>query len=226
MVERIPMNYVLVEVESLFHRNILFNDGREIYIDPTFEPEKHHRISGIVKEVPMELYFNLRDIEFSMEYDVPIELKKGDEVFFHYLQITSALENKSTITIDGKLHLFIKYDRCFCAIRNDEMVMLNGWMLLEPYGEASRPTSDVINTNIPINRRKPHPLKGVISKMGLPVDTYLWAKHESDKDIDVSLGDKVMFLPQSDIPLEYGLHQKLNKIYYRVQRKDLLNKIL
>ncbi len=226
MIERIPKSYVLVEVDSLFQDKILFQDGRELHIDPTYEPEKHHQTSGIVHTVPDSLHFDLKDMEFSMEYDVPIELKKGDKVFFHYLQISDAIKNKMLLTIEGKLHIFVRYDSCFCALREDEMVMLNGWMLLEPFGTTEELTSNVIDTKLPFHRRKPHPLKGEITSIGTPVKQYLWNKHESDKNINVSLGDKVMFLPHSDIPLEYGLHQKLDKVYYRVQRKDLLNKIL
>lgn len=226
MVERIPNNYVLVEIDSLFHDKILFKDGGEFHIDPTFDPEKHHNTSGIVHTVPDSLYFNLTDMEFSMEYDVPIELKEGDKVFFHYLQISHAISGNMLLTIKGKLHVFVRYDSCFCALRGDDMIMLNGWMLLLPYGNAETLESDIIETKIPKDRRKPHPLKGEIVQIGNPVNRYLWNNHESDKNINVSLGDKVMFLPHSDIPLEYGLHQKLDKVYYRVQRKDLLNKII
>lgn len=225
MIERIPKSFVLVEVDSLFHDKILFDDGRELLIDPTYEPEKHHQVSGIVHTVPDSLYYNKKDMEFSMEYDVPVELKKGDKVFFHYLQITKVLSESLMLTIDDKLHIFVRYDSCFCAIRDDNFIMLNGWMLLEPYGNTERLESEVLDLHLPFNRRKPHPLKGEITHIGEPVKEYLWSNHESDKNINVSLGDKVMFLPHSDIPLEYDMHQELNKVYYRVQRKDLLNKI-
>jgi len=226
MLERIPKNFVLVEVESLFHDKVIFKDGRKLLIDTTYEPDKHNQVSGIVHTVPDSLYFNTSDMEFSMEYDIPMELKKGDKVFFHYLQVTAAIKKELTLTIDGKLHIFIRYDQCFCSIRDEDIVMLNGWMLLEPFGNEDRITSDVINVDLPFHRTKPHPLKGEIAHIGIPVNKYLWSKHETDDDVEVSKGDKVMFLPFSDIPLEYGLHQTLDKLYYRVQRKDLLNKLI
>lgn len=225
MVESTLGNYVLVEVEYLFHKKIVFKSGGELFIDPTYEPEKHHKVSGIVKAVPDTLYFNNKDIETSSEFNVPIELKEGDEVFFHYLQIHYAITENRILTIDGKLHIFVRYDSCFCAIREEEMVMLNGWILLEPYGEDKMLTSDILQLKLPSSRQKPHPLKGTVAHIGKPVDEYLWSKHESDFGINVALGDNVVFLPHSDIPLEYGIHRKLDKIYYRVQRKDLLTKI-
>jgi co-chaperonin GroES (HSP10) len=226
MIERIPSSFVLVEIDSLFHENILFQDGRELLIDPTYEPEKHLQTSGIVHTVPDSLYFNKKDMHDSMEYDVPIELKKGDKVFFHYLQLDTAIKRKMLLTIDDKLHAFIRYDQCFCAIRDDEFITLNGWMLLEPYGLEDEVTSELIQTKIPRSRRRSHPLKGKIVHLGTPVNEYLWSKHESDKGVNVEVGDNVMFTPHSDIPLEYDMHQKLDKIYYRVQRKDLLNKLI
>ena len=225
MIERIPKNFVLVEVESLFHEKIIFKDGSEFIIDTTYEPEKHNQVSGIVHTVPDDLYFNTSDMEFSMEYDVPIEIEKGDMVFFHYLQLSEAIKNNYIMMIDDKMHVYVRYDQCFCAIRNKEVIMLNGWILLEPFGEEETLRSDLINVNLPFHRRKAHPLRGEIAHIGLPVKKYLWSKYETDQDIAVGYGDKVMFLPHSDIPLEYGLHQTLEKLYYRVQRKDLLSKI-
>ena len=41
--------------------------------------------------------------------------------------------------------------------------------------------------------------------------------------LHVEKGDTVIFLPHSDIPLEYDMHQSLKEKYYRVQRKELLS---
>jgi len=226
MVERIPMSYVLVELDALFYNKITLQSGGEIIIDPTYEPEKHHQTSGIVKTVPDSLYFEKSDMEFSMEYKVPIELKEGDKVFFHYLQISSAISNSHLLTIDGKQHIFIRYDQCFCAVRDEEFVMLNGWMLLEPIDQEDKPQPKYINTRLPKSRRKKDPLRGKILYLGDPVSEYLWGGEETDDGINVDAGEVVTFLPESDIPLEYNLHRTLSEVYYRVQRKDLINKII
>lgn len=225
MIKRIPSSYVLVEVETLLHDKVLFQDGRELLIDSSYEPEKHNQVSGIVHTAPDSLYFDTSEMEMSMEYDVPMELQKGDKVFFHYLQMSTAIKGNLILTINDKLHIFVRYDQCFCAIRKEEVIMLNGWMLLKPNGEEDMVSSSIIDVDLPTHRRKPHPLKGEVVHLGHPVKKYLWSKHETDENIDVALGDIVMFLPYSDIPLEYALHQSLDDIYYRVQRKDLLNKL-
>ena len=221
----IPSSYVLVEVESLLHKNILFKNGGELLIDPSFEPEKHYRVSGIVKAVPESLYFNPTDMEFSMEFDVSMDLKVGDNVFFHYLQMDRAIKEELLIEIDGKQHIYIRYDSCFCAFRGEEVVMLNGWMLLEPYGTEEQIQSDFLDLQLRTRKTKPHPLKGKILHASSPVKTYLWGKHEKDDGIDIEEGDVVSFLPYSNIPPEYGLHESLGKVFYRTQRKELLTKI-
>ena len=224
MIQRIPKNYVLVEVDSLIHDKILFKDGSKLIVDTTYEPDKHNQVFGVVHTAPDDLYFDPKEMEFSVEYDIPMEIKKGDKIFYHYLQISTAIKQDLVLNIGGKTHIFVRYDQCFCAMRGDQVIMLNGWMLLEPYGLEDVLTSEVIKIR-PGNRR-PHPLKGKIAHIGTPVNKYLWSAHESDDHINVKSGDKVMFLPYSDIPLEYGIHQTLDQTYYRVQRKDLLNKLI
>ena len=102
------------------------------------------------------------------------------------------------------------------------MIMLNGWMLLEPIERAVNKESKVITT-LPRDIQKKDPLKGKIIHVGTPVKEYFYGKVEADNGIDVKKGDTVIFLPHSDIPLEYSMHQSLKEVYYRVQRKELLS---
>jgi len=220
--KRIPKNHVLVEVSCLRHRKIAFESGSEIIVDPSFKPEEHAQTRGIVRSIPEGLYFNNKDIMESVEYLTDIEVEVGDQVFFHYLQINIAISEKKVLIEDGKFFIFIRYDSLFCAIRNNNMIMLNGWMLLEPIERAVNKESKVITT-LPRDRQKKDPLKGKIIHVGTPVKEYFYGKVEADNGIDVKKGDTVIFLPHSDIPLEYSMHQSLKEVYYRVQRKELLS---
>lgn len=223
MNKRIPKNHVLIEVDCLRHKKIAFESGTEIIVDPTFTPQIHAQTSGIVKVVPEALYYNKNDRGFeSVEYLTDINVEVGDQVFFHYLQIDIAIQQRRIIEEDGKFFIFIKYDSLFMSIRDGEIVMHNGWMLLEPVGEAKDEAS-VVNTRIPKNRRIHDPLKGKIAHVGVPVKEYWWGNDQTDNGIEVEEGDTVIFLPHSDIPLEYEMHQSLKKKYYRVQRKELLS---
>ncbi len=88
-----------------------------------------------------------------------------------------------------------------------------------PYTGSPGPFTEKIVANVAFD--KDDGLK--IEFLGDPVKEYWWGKSETDEGINVKEGDTVIFLPHSDIPLEYDMHQSLNKKYYRVQRKELLS---
>jgi len=223
MSKRIPKNHVLVEVDCLRHKKIAFESGTEIIVDPSITPQIHAQTSGIVRVVPESLYYNKLDRGFeSSEFLTDINVKVGDKVFFHYLQIDAAISHRRIIEEDGKFFIFIRHDSLFMSIREEEIVMHNGWMLLKPIDLAVDEAS-VVNTRIPKNRQKYNPLKGEIAFLGDPVKEYWWGNNETDEGIDVEKGDTVIFLHNSDITLEYDFHQRLNEKHYRVQRKELLS---
>jgi len=158
----------------------------------------------------------------SVEFLTDIDVKVGDNVFFHYLQINIAINRKMVLYENGKYYIFIRYDSLFCAIREKEgVVMFNGWMLLKPINKASYKKTE-FNPNLPKDRQIYDPLMGEIAYLGKPVKEYYYGKHEADSGIEVEKGQLVAFLPNSDIPLEYDMHQSLNDKFYRVQRKELL----
>lgn len=221
MNRRIPKNFVLVEVSCLRHKKIAFEEGLEIIVDPSFHPEQHAQTQGVVKAVPESLYFNNKDVMNSVEYLTDIEVEVGDQVFFHYLQINNAISKKRIIHEDGKFFIFVRYDSLFCAIRDGEVVMCNGWMLLKPVAKASDKIT-AKSDRLPKDRQTFDPLMGEIAHVGNPVKEYFYGKHEADSGINVEQGQLVAFLPNSDIPLEYNMHQSLKDTYYRVQRKELL----
>ena len=137
MKKKIPKNHVLIEVDFLRHKKIAFKSGTEIIVDPTFHPQQHAQTSGIVKVVPEGLYYDKNDRGFeSVEYLTDINIEVGDSVFFHYLQIDIAINQRRIIEEDGKFFIFIKHDSLFLSIRNEDVIMHNGWMLLEPVDVA------------------------------------------------------------------------------------------
>jgi len=220
MIKRIPKNHVLVEVDCLRHKKIAFENGYKIIIDPGFAKEQHAQTHGIVRNIPEDIYFNKRDIE-SLEFKMPITVKPGDKVFFHYLQINTAVSQNKTIYKDGKYYIFIKLDSLFFGIRNDKYIMFNGWMLLKPIKLAVDKEKKYLDT-LPKNRQEHDPLMGEIAFVGDPVHQYFYGS-ETDSGVDVKKGDTVIFLPESDIPVEYPMHQSLKQKYFRVQRKELLS---
>jgi hypothetical protein len=99
--------------------------------------------------------------------------------------------------------------------------MFNGWMLLKPVEVVVDEEKKYIDT-LPKDRQKHDPLMGEIVYAGEPVEEYFYGS-ETDEGVDVNIGDKVIFLPHSDIPLEYPMHKSLDQVYFRAQRKELLS---
>ena len=201
MIKRIPKNHLLVEVDCLRHKRIAFKEGTEIIIDPTFGKEQH--------------------AQNSLEFLTKIRVKPGDKVFFHYLQINQAVTQRKVLSKDNKFYIFIEHDSLFCGIRDDKMIMFNGWMLLKPVDKVIDQDKGYIDT-LPKDRQKHDPLMGEIVHIGEPVEEYFYGS-ETDEGIDVKPGDTVIFLPHSDIPLEYPMHKSLDQTYFRAQRKELLS---
>jgi hypothetical protein len=220
MVKRIPKNHILVEMDCLRHKKIPFKNGYDIIIDPGFAKEQHAQTHGIVRKLPEALYFNEKDIE-SLEFKTPITVQEGDKVFFHYLQINKAISKNKTIYKDGKYYIFIHHDSLFFGERNNQYIMFNGWMLLKPIKAAVDEEKLYLDT-LPKNRQEHDPLMGEIAFCGEPVEQYFYGS-ETDEGVNVKVGDKVVFLPHSDIPVEYPMHQSLEQKYFRVQRKELLS---
>jgi hypothetical protein len=67
---------------------------------------------------------------------------------------------------------------------------------------------------------------GKIKYLGKANRAYVEDFH-SDKGVDVEVGDVVVIRKTADIPLQYSLHQKVNKgePLLRCQRRNLLAKI-
>jgi hypothetical protein len=85
-----PTDCILVEVTSKYDDEIHFQSGVKLYIDPSFNPNFHATIEGIVHSVPRRMRVN-SGIE-------PI-VRPGDTVLFSYKTVGDT-------TFKGNTHLF------------------------------------------------------------------------------------------------------------------------
>ena len=168
MIGKIPQNHVLVEVDCLRHKKVAFQDGTQVIVDPSFVPEQHANTNGIVKAIPESLFFDKSDVFECSQYLSDIDVEVGDRIFFHYLQINEAVKHKKYLEEDGKFYVFIRHDSLFCGIRGEDIIMFNGWMLLEPVDVEKKKYNTVITT-LPKDRQKKDPLKGKIIHVGSAV---------------------------------------------------------
>ena len=213
---QVPNNWVCVRYDN---SNEYIKIGEsQIMIDTTFEPEKNAQTTGTVIKVCDHLTFNPSS-STSHPYDVDIEVKAGDQVIFHFLTIRQAQKEGKTFIQDGKLYVFMPYDRLFVAINQKGVTPLNGFVIIKPHDEELPKTI----FEIPDIAKKISKKIGTVLYAGSKCRGY--AEHhlrDLGEDPDVEVGDTVIFNPIDAIPLQYEYQSVLEKGLYRMQRKDIL----
>lgn len=86
-----PFDNVFVEIKARYDDEIHFNSGVKLYVDPSFNPNFHATVEGIVHSVPVNLRHSNAKIN-------PI-IRPGDTVLFSYKTV-------GDITFQDNTHLF------------------------------------------------------------------------------------------------------------------------
>lgn len=217
---RILDNKVLIKPKG-GNDEIELPGGKKLYIDTSWEVEKHAPTIGEVVKVPNRLIFDLRSTRRTTEFDVDMELKVGDMAIYHYLIPENCIKRGEYVQVADEIYFIVNYDQIFCAKRGDEVVMVNGFILVEPVVEDAF-TSSVIITPDSL-KDKNSPIEGIVRYIGAPVRNYLYELDIKENADEPKVGDRIMFSQDSDIPLQYDLHASLEgkKMFFRMQRKDI-----
>lgn len=204
-------NHVLVRCDR-YNDHIVIAEDKKLYLDTSYEPEKHSSTHGTVVKVPPKI---------DVESNTKMEAQVGDEVHFHYLTIQGCEDDGRAFVIDKgeskESFFFIPYQYLYCIVRKSmveidqpiKVIPVNNWILVEPILEEMEVTKSGIAVN-PIAASEKRHLKDV------GIVAYV---DESVKS--VKPGDKIMFSPQSDIPIEYEIHQSMKEKYFRMQERDI-----
>lgn len=217
-------------------------------INTHYNPAKHWAVKGVVVGVPETLCFLGEEIaslqkqqgtardpiimqqiqemnRWSTEANTEMELQVGDEVMFRYIQRLAAVEDNEVLGHDflfDRAVMLTSYDELYLAIRGDEVIMLNGWIMVEPI-EYSEEDMKILGGNFKryfSNMEKPG--IGIVRMLGKPNKGYVDGTPEGP---DVKEGMTVLFRHSNATPIEYKSHKTLNEgtyPYYRMQRKDIL----
>lgn len=195
--------------------------GKKFEIDTTYEIEKHAPTEGEVMAVPDRLVFNMEPRKRSVDFDVDMELKVGDKVYFHYLTRDNCIRDGRVVYDDDDNPMYmVEYDQIFTAVREDDIVPINGWNLVELL-EGDIVKSDVLE--IPDALKNKGSVKfAKVAHMASPVRRYKRFPQESDCDT-ISEGDVVAYSKNSDIPVQYAYYNTLGKKkkFRRMQRRDI-----
>jgi co-chaperonin GroES (HSP10) len=229
-------NVVMVKLDR-DNDSIRTKTGDRIFIDTSFEPEKHVVLLGEVVAIPEKLHFS--DKKNILPWDTDLEVKIGDRVLLYYLAVRNCLakEQKKYIKEGNSTFIFIKYQNIFAVLRdkqdrpvpNYEIIPINGYLLVEPLADPTKEAKKISMEKLGLQfvDVKEKSIKdvvyGKVAYTGTRIKSY-FQPGLSDENIHVRVGDKVVMKKVRDIPAEYEYHAKIDggRKLYRVQRHDIL----
>ena len=203
--------------------------GFKLLIDTSYEPEKHIVRTGTVTSLPTHLTW--KDGNPNFPWKTKVELKIGDQVVMYFLAVQNCLskERKNFFKDKNDVWIFIKYHNIYAAIRDGNIIPINGYVLVEPMEDPAF-TSLVARGKkndiwIPDTREqsKVDVVFGKVAFTGEKLEKYN-SPYKSDEHCNIQVGDEIVMKRIRDIPVEYEYHAKLDggRKLYRMQRHDIL----
>jgi hypothetical protein len=225
-------NLILIKLDAE-NDSIRLKNGYELYIDTTFDPEKHCTVTGEVFGVPSRLDYSGKP-NLGMPWKTELEVKVGDHVICYYLAIINALkpENRRYVLEGEDRYVFIPYSSIFAKFGEGFVQPINGYCIIEPSDDPwwletkermAKLGLEAVRLNTKSNANVTF---GIVRYTGIPNKDYV-DEGNSDEGVEVIPGDKVVLRKISDIPLQYPLHAKIDggKTFWRTQRRNILAKI-
>jgi len=171
---------------------------------------------------------------YDMTLNTERQAEEGDTVYFTWMAVANAFANNEVIPdiSEGKVHrVFIPafYSDLTLVVRENEITMLNGYILVEPMTMEELPENlSGLKTNILIVssvRKKKSPYWGRVVQVGKSNEKYLEDVYSDN--VDVAPGDIVMFFKNADVSVQFDLHADLigKKPLFKIQRRHLLAKL-
>ena len=213
--------------------SIKLRNGFDLFVDTTFEPEKHITVTGTVYGLPSRLpYSGIANRD--MPWKTSQELNYGDKVICYYLAICNALkpEARRYIIEGDDRYVFISYEYIYCKYGEGFVTPINGYVLVEPANdpaiEAEKARMKAIGMELAVleTQSLTHVSYGKVKYLGVANQAYTDPEY-TDEGVDIAVGDIVVLKKVNDIPVQYNLHQKINngELLWRVQRKNILAKL-
>jgi len=174
-----------------------------LFIDTTYKPEDHVEIINEVIAVPERLKFN--------EWETEMQLKVGDKVWVNYLSIIKG----ERVQVGGEVYVLVPYEKIILTKRGDDIVMLNGYVLIEPVLEETQQSGIIIL----LKQAKQASQRGYVRHMGIHNKRYTDESHTDE--IDIKIGDMVGLKHGYNSKLESSYHQTIGD-YWVVQRRNIV----
>lgn len=208
-------NHVLVE--PVGDPDVIKIGDFDFGIDTSYQESKHQVTRGIVRAVPDSLYFTKKPgSHATMPWLTDMELQVGDMVYYDYLTAMNAKNPTSStqFRVNGFDCIWMKYNQIYCAVREEEIVPVNGYCLVEPLKTMR---SDMFDFSIMDNDHDQS--VGVLRHVGSLIRWYRYHKHADSAEYKP--GQIVLMKKVNDIPLESKYHESIDR-FWRVQRRNIL----
>lgn len=207
----------MVLVKSAFDTSTI-GDEIKIYVDTAYgEIEHASRIVRVVKIPPFlsikgRSHYNESFIN-ALDWYTEIELLPGDLAWVDPL---SVINNNNTVDTnvylyEGEIYFAIRYDKFIAAKRDNKVVMLNGYILIEKIWQDSE--EDIF-------MYEPISYYSKIAYVGKP-NSYYYNSWYSD-DVIIKEND-IIINPDHMITLEHDLHREFDndRKFYVIQRRHI-----
>jgi co-chaperonin GroES (HSP10) len=225
-------NMVIIKLDKS-NDSIKLGNNFTLYVDTSFDMEKHATVTGEVYGLPSHLQWTGK-ANIGMPWQTNMEIKYGDKVIFYYLSVINALKKEEMRYIfEGEdRYIFIKYENIYAVYGDGFVKPVNGYCLIEPCAnpviEEQRARMKAIGMQLIADDKpsKTHVVFGKVKYISEPNRQYV-DEGMTDEGCDIKPGDTVVLRRTHDIPLQYDLHAKIDNgaKYWRVQRRNILAKI-
>ena len=146
-------NYIVFKTDSLFNDKVQYKgvDGKDLVIDPSFDPAKHVRCYGEVVSLPLHLtkrpvsqehrgtpaYSEESPFEYKFISDVSRDIEVGDRIYFHFNTICE----KNFVKVEGThpnrtWYYKVSYEQVLCAVRAGKIIPIASYVLCDPDFES------------------------------------------------------------------------------------------
>jgi len=230
--KRTLVNYVMIKLDPE-NDSIKLKNGTELYVDTSYDKEKHCTVTGTIYGLPSHLSYSGEGNK-GMPWLTTMDLKYGDHVIIYYMSVINALAKESKrYILEGKdRYIFTEYQNVFAVYGDGFVKPLNGYCLIEPCEDPfiaeKKKRMEALGLELVTfnNKSNVNVSFGVVRYLSAPNREYV-DEFNTDDGVDVEVGDTVVLRRITDIPLQYELHQKVNsgKGLVRVQRRFILAKI-
>lgn len=206
-----PVDNLLVKIDKKFQDEIEFDGGLKMSIYTHVNQSEHTTLKGTVVSLPKRLK-GIPDTQRILP-----ELQVGDEIYFSYHVVFDQHNTESAtwflneIKEKGESYWMVDYQHVFFAKRGEEILMVGGYVLVEPMYQQLPKTILVLPEAV---EKKEYKDRGKVIAIGVPL--------KGEINSGVEIGDVVRF--EGCYTQSYNFNGLLKEKHYIVKQSRLLAK--